>query len=283
MQIGLGVGLVTIVGLAPVRIVQAYTCGTSPEVVLPSPEATGIALDARVWVTEPVEGRPLDTLRLVRTDDDTEIAVELQTLQTEQHTVIGSFRPLDGLEPMTSYALLAQDGEVVTSFVTGDVTHDAPPAVPEVVSFEAHSEVSHEWGYEEWFLVDFDLQHDGVLVVMDREKTATMGGQPSGKITDLSASTSLMLGRGGCVRNYDGADENVETSVRFGAFDLAGNFSGWSEPMSVTFDALPGESSSSSSCRIAEQPSSALAGVLLLLAAVVRRRRVRGETRQALS
>jgi MYXO-CTERM domain-containing protein len=184
---------------------------------------------------------------------------------------------------MTSYALLADNGEVITSFVTGDVTHDAPPAVPEVVSFEARSVVSHEWGYEEWFLVDFDLQHEGVLVVMDREQTATMGGQPSGKITDLSTSSSMLLGRGECVRNYDGAGENVETSVRFGAFDLAGNFSGWTEPMSVTFDALPGESSSSSSCRIAEQPSSALAGALVLLAAVARRRKTRGNARQALS
>jgi hypothetical protein len=273
LRVGLGVGLTTMVALAPV-VAQAYSCVAGPDVVLPLPESTDVPVDARIWVTEHEEGRPLDTLRLVRTDDGLEIAVELQTLQTEHHTIVGSFRPIDALESNTSYALLAEGDEVVTSFVTGNTTHDAAPAVPKLLHLEAHSTRSHEWGYEEWFLVDFDLQHEGMLVVMDREQTATIKAQPDGKVTDLSANSSMMLGTGGCVWNYREAGENVETTVRFGTFDLAGNFSGWTEPMGVTFDALP-EEPSSASCRIAGRSSSTLSIAFLLLAAVARRRKAR--------
>ncbi len=39
----------------------------------------------------------------------------------------------------------------------------------------------------------------------------------------------------GCYTNFETADWGAPASVRFGVLDLAGNFSGWSEPVSIEF------------------------------------------------
>ena len=56
----------------------------------------------------------------------------------------------------------------------------------------------------------------------------------SGVVTDIFTSgLGIIIGNEDCGRYNWNFDDGSATDVRFGVFDLAGNFSGWTEPQDV--------------------------------------------------
>ncbi len=77
---------------------------------------------------------------------------------------------------------------------------------------------------------DFDVTHDGAVVLVDLGAARLDPATLTGEVADLAIERRVFVGRHVCRENWSGVDTGSKAQVRFGALDVAGNFSGWTEP-----------------------------------------------------
>ena len=221
------------VAFATPSTVEAQVC-PCPELmdvaVFPLDQSVDVPTNARIWVRADWLESPAD----VRLTDHREHEVELtptslRVVDDPNAPVVHSFAT-SGLEAGGNYTVWIGD-TVASEFWVGAQPDATPPTLPYVIGRDRtsnHSGTAMCPGPTH--LATFQVDHEPGLLVVDRDGTAALlADAPEGVVTTLSARQHVSIGRSPCVDNWPQAEPAARTRVRFGAYDLAGNFSGWSE------------------------------------------------------
>jgi MYXO-CTERM domain-containing protein len=275
MRIVIAVAVVVMSSLALIpRVAEACSCidpMQSTSLVAPADGATDVPVNARIWVgsgqmpplTDEQTGQPKEpAVQLL--DDQDQFVVGTQSIIQSTDGLVYVFTPAQPLGAGRTYRARA-NGAGIAAFTTGSGTDTEAPAVPSVVSEDSDAAPNREGpacGPSYW--VRYELKTDGILTVADRDGTSTLNPEAlSGTVTSLEQGTAFQLGRNACVDNWPGVKSGDTGQVRFGTFDLAGNFSGFSQPREATIPYGCG-------CSAGAAPGSAL---VLGLAMLARRRK----------
>jgi hypothetical protein len=225
----------------PPSVVWACSCAwLETEALFPADGQQDVPINARIWVggglywPEPGDAEH----RLALLDGDGAI-VEVQYSElTGYNDLIAVMTPTSPLQAGGSYEVWADGDEVLGRFTVGTDSDTAPPAVPAEIDREASASarvpgMASSCGPSD--VVDLTLEDTGLVYVANIEgvegpDTTALSGESS----DLAPAPELRLGSAGCTWSWPDAAPGASTTVRWGVFDLAGNFSGWSEPISVS-------------------------------------------------
>ncbi len=219
---------------------------------LPATGSTDVPTNTRIWGSAILDlqdgaGVSVPTTRSTVTDSE----------DFSEFTVL---RPVNELQPNTTYTITAATSAPHT-FTTGAGPHTTPPPIPEIEDLEQVRD--HDCG-QSLYHATYTLRGPASIYLLDTAETTTfVPADLVGDVTAYSHAPQFDLGaRCGGYENVPAAPtRNTSTTVRFAALDLAGNFSGWSEPEELTF----------SGCKLGGRSSPALLGLLPLL--IARRRR----------
>lgn len=255
------VALATVFALAP-DVARACSCGIGLDLLWPAMGTQGVPTNTRLWVSEIASnGREL-RLRVV--DDVEELLYSTSVIRTAEGS-LEVFRPYSPLAPNTRYELVGcydDDCEVITRFTTGDGPDLDPPPLPVETSRDggADRRGRTSCGESAWARVEFTAEG---LVVMQLDEGTLDPELLFGETSIATLEDAVTVGRGACYVGWPDWNHDAAT-LRYGAFDLAGNFSGWTEPDTLTLDGCGCRSDTSGA------PSLAL---LAVVAVTLRRRR----------
>lgn len=253
----------TLAGAAALpRAADACSCWWPGEgFVAPAMNAREVPPNARIWVARGFGG-----LRLV---DVTDLEVEVQGREGALEGVdvgVSVFTPDAPLLPGHRYVAYAGEGEI-TRFEVGGAPDEVPPPLPVALLEDVTVETPGLFGAfrgetscgpNDWAYATYRVTHEGLFVVVDRDEAAQLAAaEPSGTVTTLAFEEHFALGRGACTFNWPEAEGGAKARVRFGTFDLAGNFSGWT-------DAEPLELPGGCSCTSASAAGTAATAWLLV-------------------
>jgi hypothetical protein len=137
------------------------------------------------------------------------------------------FRPAADLAPMTTFTFTVNGARTVT-FTTGSAEAGASPTVPTVTgegeTFPANECLTKSFG--------FSFSPGGLFIVAQLQGEESEFSPPpfSGRVARVMSSAPLVESQDGLVFTQGQcANWSVNSSqVRFGAVDIAGQFSGWS-------------------------------------------------------
>lgn len=210
--------LVVIAAAAP-NVASACSCSTFDVFMVPEPDATEVPINTKIWLLG-IDATVLDP-------EGNEVAVMRSTIDT----LDGPLNILDPgeLDPEATYQIITNPGpevELSSSFVTGTQRDDEPPMLPEETDREHHRRSGGICPRSRW--VDLSVEFEGILLA-DVGERATESGMRSGSASVTTIDHRLSLGKGGCNRGLDG-----DSTIRYAAFDMAGNFSGWTEATDIS-------------------------------------------------
>jgi|GEM_PF-1222122 hypothetical protein len=251
-------------GLAP-RTAHACSCALGMEgFVAPANGETGVPRNTRLWV-----GAFVQDVTLTGPNNQT-VALSRGILRGNNRDVLAVFTPAALLEPSAAY-VFNMDGQMV-SFTTSNASDVEAPAEPVVSPLESSfardtpSPIPvSSCGNGGHAYDSFSVQHNGLFTLVEIDTPEQLDESTiTGSVGDIASITGgdVFVGRGICLFNWDGADEGESTNVRFATVDVAGNFSGWTEPSQATIETNGG----------CAQASSSSLGVLAVLALPLRRR-----------
>jgi hypothetical protein len=206
---------------------SSFICLPPPSVALPEYGAEDVPTNARLWFDGQISyGDQQSELVLIGPDgmevETTEARIEM--LEPQELVVL---TPVEPLLPEARYQFWECDGPECTTLVseltTGAAADDSPPALPIEVDREQGRGWANLW-------IDFE----GVLVVSLGDVAldpATLTGSAHFAWGDATVPLSFGDVDRYCFDGWPEATSDEQTvPLRYGAFDLAGNFSGWSEP-----------------------------------------------------
>jgi uncharacterized protein (TIGR03382 family) len=211
--------------------------------VAPVDGATGVPTNTRVWVVSAVPGT------LVLEGGGERVGGRI----THVGGVATVLTPERELQQRTSYVLIGVDARGDTPLDTTFTTGDGPDADPPEVDASPGRVIAEDEGpCGPVYLAGFTVRTQGALLaVADVGGGATLDpAGPSGTVSgslsplqqhaELEPERSVDLGSTLCGQSWPGAAPGASTTVRFGAFDLAGNFSGWSPALTAKFPEASG-------------------------------------------
>lgn len=251
LRFGVGVAFACATWWLPSQV-SAYSCATN-WVQAPSDGATDVPTNTRLWgfstgdstrLVGPSGPVPLE-VRYVRIAFDATRATRLIT-----HV------PTRELEPNASYTIETKSSGR-RGFVTGAGPAQQPPQQPELLSNEARAGDAEFGGYR---YRELEFSHGPIIVgdanlalgpltsiseleLMENAREPELLEPASPILRWATSDTRLDVGLGACLVWPD-ADAD-QAQARFGAFDLAGNFSGWLVPLTLALPTEPRPCSSS--------------------------------------
>jgi len=248
----------------------ACSCAVPQDTFFQQPDsgATGVPLNTLVWVgTSETRGEPIE---LVGPDGVALPGIE-GNLQSAWES-IDVFTPDLLLDANTTYQVQVA-GQTISSFTTGATTDEVPPERPDVTDLSTWSEPADPFGRtscgptpaSHGASFTWDLQGDSVLVLLDREGLADVDTDLiEGSVPGLAPHGSVSIGNGFVCGGdtWDEARLGAQTDFQYGSFDIAGNFSGWSEPETVTVRATASCSSAGDSSPVGLLAMLALVGLV---------------------
>lgn len=257
MSARLALALAALAGLSCNRF-EDCKCGSDTEEydldTLPATSSTDVPTNTRIW------GSAITDLQ-----DDAGLSVPITrstVTDSEDHSEFTVVRPVNPLAPNTTYSIITNtESSAPHTFTTGAGPQTTPPPIPEVQDLEL---VRYRDCGQSQYHATYTLRGPASIYLLDTaNRTTFVPADLVGDVTDFSQWPQFDLGaRCGGYENVPAAPtRNTSTTVRFAALDLAGNFSGWSEPEELTF----------SGCKLGGPTSPALLGLLPLL--IARRRR----------
>jgi len=207
-----------------------------PEHVLLAPRGDGVPLNARVWVIS--NNGELPSPGLVDATG-APVAVDMNAMGLADGQTLLVLTPRELLQPSTEYTVLQ------TTFTTGTASDTTPPPAPSAISGGWVSEQGSGACPGNCRPSDYwrsTVTSDGAhIIVADADQGGTL--DPVAFTGAIAVATSVTKDRPGATTGsswvqlgeFECAPRNwlpdePPGSLRFGAFDLAGNFSGWSEP-----------------------------------------------------
>lgn len=250
----------------------------------PEFDATDVPTNTRVWLggsEGTVPGEPDQLVPFgIESEDGDLVLFTTTTLVSDWKTHV-ILTPDVELLPDTVYSVIREsDDAVVTRFRTGLGPDHDPPSVPQTLSVRIHAESAQpeppsSCGATDGVSVEFES--DGAIVVGDLLGRATLDVDAiDGEVAEHNDGGSrIWFTNGGCSSAWEGLELGDVAEWQLGAFDLAGNFSGWSavETAEVSV-AAAAESAQAAACADAGcDASGGSLGLLIPLVLAGRRRR----------
>lgn len=217
-----------------------------------------VPLNARVWVGglhlfafEEGTGRLLEQPRAIRVATN---GVDIDGTITHivaNSGVIGVFTPVDPLAPSTTYDVFIED-EPLSAFTTGQDDDLDAPIIP-TATFAPQGAV--------YAAYSCDGQPSGATVTVGPTFLTLVDAVDGGVFDDENLGGSVSAYSRGAPVFLNAIAEEGPFDARLAAVDIAGNFSGWSEPQTID---VP-----KSGCTCASSSPAPTATIALSLALVV--------------
>jgi len=218
----------------------------STNFVAPADGAVDVPTNALVWVGGAFTGGLFDGAERFAIEVVSADQVPLPGVEGRLHSnmdLIDVFTPDMLLTSGTRYEVRVGE-QVVSTFTTGDSDDTEAPPMPQETERFRWSRLAQPPGFQNscggaasyGFSFTYDLG-DGVIAMIDHDGLADVDiDLIEGSVPSLTPFGSGSLSRGGGCggSNWDNAAPGVSTDMRVGSFDVAGNFSGWSEDESIT-------------------------------------------------
>ncbi len=242
--------------------------------VAPDDGSDDVVRDAKVWVAVSRRADAKDVTLI----DELGRAVPGRWTSIVDDDEIAVFHPERQLAPRTTYRVMHVDNGVLSSFTTGERFSEGPPVlgaifIDSVTVREAGS--CARSGDDDGHIVVASLraEHDGVFLAADVDGTSTFDIERfSGDVVHFVEGDTVSFGDQLCIGHWPAAAPLTVGRARLGAFDMAGNFSGWSDEILVEVPEaveLPRANPPTEGCASAGAP------LVVVLAAFIRRRRTR--------
>lgn len=210
--------------LAVGRPAFALSCA---ENVRPGPNEQHVPRNTRVWIDGVGSWANLEAYRWV---DSAGVPVPFTvTRVAKNEAFLAVLTPLAPLAfPETYQVQVCEQSSprclTLTSFTTEDIIDTEPPPKPGTEPRGQYTDVDKEWG--DTRIVAFDVPA-GLIYVADVDQEGRDSPfTPYARISDVSHHTSLSIGTAPCAGTTFSSES---ADIRLGAFDLAGNFSGYTE------------------------------------------------------
>ncbi|MEW5853255.1 MAG: MYXO-CTERM sorting domain-containing protein [Myxococcota bacterium] len=239
----------------------------------PSDGQTGVPVNTRIWVGgghtggfRAGGGRTGVSLTEQATGNPVSGAQGQLSGPEELFTV---FTPTATLKPDTAYEIHV--GSKTFQFTTGSDEDNDNPAKPTVEKTRFISGPEPACGPAPVNVATFTLKSDGLVVVGDLDAASALDvAEATGTVSGVTQGDTLSFGNGNCHVGWGNAGPLVKGDFRFGVYDLAGNFSGWTATQPVIIPPLvpPCACTTTSDA----EPLAAWAGLAGAFFVVVRRR-----------
>lgn len=225
-----------ICGVALAAPALACSCAfEETDLLVPADGETDVPLNARVWVgggrypdMEPGDA----ALRLALLDAAGDPLAVTVTELFGNNDRIAVITPDELLVAGETYTVELDEYEVLGEFTVGDDEDLEAPAVPAELDRESSASprtpgVSNSCGPTD--MVTLTLDGSGLVFVAEIEGWDSLDADAiDGEASELSLDGVLEIGSAGCVWSWPDAEPRASTTVRWGVYDIAGNFSGWS-------------------------------------------------------
>lgn len=205
---------------------DAAACDCAPiEGMEPSATSKKVPTNTKVWLSRFGCGTPE-----LRKMDGTLVPGSLTKIEGTR-----VFHPDAPLEMGTTYQVFDCTEEPVTTFLVNEGEDNEPPPRPAVSPLEAESGSGDFSSCGSYEYVPLLAEQTDLILTLDIAGRASLDpAAVSGEVEDVFfPSNQLLVGNAVCAGNWDFDTEGEATDVRLGAFDYAGNFSGWSEPETI--------------------------------------------------
>jgi hypothetical protein len=234
---GAAVVAVVVCALAHAESVHACSCGdpTLGFVVFPEPGARDVPANTLIWLDSiAMQSGARFNASIVLRPSGSATPIEFTTT-----TITASVKEVNVLHPAAplqpgAYVVLVNDAQV-TEFEVADSLDDIPPTPPREIGRQSNASIPGPWNLcGDSYYVSFDLEGDGLIHLLDiNESERIDDALVTGDAADISAGP-LLAGRTACETTWPEAGALTHGNMRFASFDIAGNFSDWSEPFGVT-------------------------------------------------
>lgn len=220
---------------APAR---ACSCQVGFNATLPADGAIDVPTNTKIWIDGVLDcnGYPSEMAPRLLDPDGADVPFTMTCLNSGNFYVqVLVLHPDAPLLPDTTYTVQPPT-QIEFQFTTGAGTDDTPPEIP----VEVDRAVEHTRAgprdtcfndAEHW--ATLTVTGEAALFVLDAGETTDLDPVAvAGTVAEVTAGDVLFLGSTACHGDNfpGGASRRAETTIRYGAFDLAGNFSGWSDP-----------------------------------------------------
>ncbi len=270
---------------------HACSCAlNNTDYLAPADGATEVPTNTRIWVGGAHFGDDSPTVEdlessppfLLLQDDGTEIELSAGVL-SESSLSIAVFTPTAELVAGGVYSLVKEIYNLdspeptlvsLTTFSVGGAADLEAPALPRELARSSSSSARlpgqmSSCGPTD--VVNISVEETGHLLVAQLGETGDFDTDNlNGVVSDLSPDGVFRLGVGSCRWSWPEAAPGASADAQWGALDLAGNFSGWSEATEIVIPPA--------GCSCSAQGNSTPAGLaallaFMLLASAGRRRR----------
>lgn len=220
--------------LRPV-VAHACSCAVGLDLALPVDGSEGVPTNTKIWLDgflECVGGAPM-AWRLLDPDG---VEVAYRSRCVLSHNIADALltlHPVEPLRPDTMYVVEEGEGNPVLRFTTGALPDLESPSLPVEIDREVEHTRPNSCSDQRTHQATLTLEGDGALFVLDAGDAGALDvAAIAGEVVEMSGEPRLRLGSSLCHGDNfpGGASRRAETAIRYGAFDLAGNFSGWTEP-----------------------------------------------------
>lgn len=255
--------------LAAPSAARAASCTAYPLEVLPNESTTEVPSNTKVWLF----GQTLEWV--FQADGLADCDVLPQLLDAEGNEVATTPRVLS-----SAYVLVPDKPLEVGATYTTDlgclaihagesfeftVTEDEDLVAPEQPDIELGETNRYPLEGSVSYSVDVEGTFEHMLM-LDVGLTSTLDPEAlTGSVSLMAGHTNFVVGHS-CGTTWADAGPGASTEVAFSSFDLAGNFSGWTEPDLVEIE----DEEESKGCTVGAPTSASLLGLMLF--GFVRRR-----------
>lgn len=201
-------------------------CLPSVQVIAPADGAVDVPVNARLWMGDSDSGPWLTDAT------GQEVPGTVSSLRS-MAGIVRVFTPDAPLTPGATYIGSGSPGETI--FTVGTDTDTTPPLVPSVTSREQFFGDTSCGGSGDDRVLTLGIADRAVVTLVDINRSSNLNPSvPEGPISVVADDGEMVhIGKSPCTRSWEGVGD---IGVRLGSFDVAGNFSGWSEESPETVE-----------------------------------------------